>query len=82
VRSHEFFQSIDWHKLEAKQIAPPFTPKLKDNFDTSNYDKYPDDAKDAAYWKRYLEPRYEPVWEKNFGPPIDSSGRTNSKVGK
>mmetsp|Transcript_19941 Transcript_19941/g.51424 ORF Transcript_19941/g.51424 Transcript_19941/m.51424 type:complete len:269 (-) Transcript_19941:184-990(-) len=71
VKQHDFFKPIDFRKLEAKQIAPPFVPKVKDEFDTSNYDKYPDDAHDAQYWQRYVDPRYDPVWAKNFGEVID-----------
>jgi serine/threonine protein kinase len=31
VRSHGFFGSIDWEKLEAKEIKPPFVPQGKDD---------------------------------------------------
>ena len=28
VKSHAFFKSIDWNALEAKQIPPPFRPRV------------------------------------------------------
>jgi novel protein kinase C delta type len=28
IRAHGFFKKIDWEKLEAKQIEPPFKPKV------------------------------------------------------
>ena len=28
IRSHPFFASIDWNKLEARQIDPPYKPKV------------------------------------------------------
>jgi len=28
IRDHQFFRSIDWQKLEARKLDPPFKPKL------------------------------------------------------
>ncbi|KAK3753515.1 hypothetical protein QZH41_018021, partial [Actinostola sp. cb2023] len=38
VKGHKFFKSINWTRLEARQIEPPFKPKVKDEKDTSNFD--------------------------------------------
>lgn len=38
VKPHPFFKSIDWKKLEAKEIEPPFKPKVKGNTDVTNID--------------------------------------------
>jgi novel protein kinase C epsilon type len=38
IKSHVFFSSIDWKALEAKAIAPPFVPPIKDARDTSQFD--------------------------------------------
>jgi hypothetical protein len=28
IKNHPFFSSIDWEKLERKEITPPFVPKV------------------------------------------------------
>jgi serine/threonine protein kinase len=39
VKRHPFFANIDWDKLAAKAVVPPFTPVLKDGAaDVSNFD--------------------------------------------
>lgn len=75
VRQHPFFAAIDWRALEAKQLAPPFVPKLSDAFDTSNYDTYPEDEqRDLEHWRRHLDPSCDPLWEKHFGRLVDAGG--------
>lgn len=39
IKNHKFFKQIDWQKLYDKNYLPPFKPPVKDNFDTSNFDK-------------------------------------------
>lgn len=40
VKSHPFFESIDWNELLKKKIPPPFIPVVKQGeLDTSNIDK-------------------------------------------
>jgi hypothetical protein len=31
IRKHPFFASIDWAKLEKKELRPPFVPTIKDD---------------------------------------------------
>lgn len=38
IKRHMFFASIDWQKLMAKKIQPPFKPNVTDNIDVSNFD--------------------------------------------
>eukprot|EP01084_Bolivina_argentea_P236805 398133_1 len=46
VKKHEFFQDIDFNKLQQRMIASPFIPKLKSLMDTSNFDQFYDDNSD------------------------------------
>ena len=39
IRRHAYFRQIDWEKLEARKVAPPFTPRVSDAGDTSNFDE-------------------------------------------
>lgn len=36
IKKHPFFASIDWNKLMAKKIQPPFKPSVESAVDTSN----------------------------------------------
>ncbi|CAN8001437.1 unnamed protein product [Ixodes hexagonus] len=38
VCDQPFFRSINWEKLEKKEVEPPFKPKLKSTADVSNFD--------------------------------------------
>ncbi|GFO42752.1 protein kinase c [Plakobranchus ocellatus] len=38
ISSQPFFRNIDWEKLEARQLPPPFKPKIKNASDSSNFD--------------------------------------------
>jgi len=38
IKQHPFFNSINWDKLLAKQITPPFLPKTEGTRDTTNVD--------------------------------------------
>lgn len=38
ITSHPFFKSIDWVLLEAKQVAPPYKPKLETDRDLEHFD--------------------------------------------
>ncbi|CCH58847.1 hypothetical protein TBLA_0A10690 [Henningerozyma blattae CBS 6284] len=38
LRSHPFFNDIDWELLKQKKIQPPFKPHLTSETDTSNFD--------------------------------------------
>uniref|UniRef100_A0A914HW45 Protein kinase C n=1 Tax=Globodera rostochiensis TaxID=31243 RepID=A0A914HW45_GLORO len=38
VKEHCFFRRIDWHKIETRQVQPPFKPKIPNKFATDNFD--------------------------------------------
>lgn len=55
ITSHPFFRSINWMLLEAKQVSPPYKPKLETDRDLEHFDPQfttepviltPDEAKD------------------------------------
>lgn len=37
IMNHYFFETIDWLKLERKQIKPPYVPKIKRPDDTKYF---------------------------------------------
>lgn len=37
IKSHPWFECIDWQKLESKQIAPPYKPQLDQASDTKHF---------------------------------------------
>ena len=39
IRSHPWFSSIDWKKLEARELKPMFVPAVASATDTSNFDE-------------------------------------------
>eukprot|EP00584_Thalassiosira_punctigera_P005060 CAMPEP_0172533546 /NCGR_PEP_ID=MMETSP1067-20121228/6205_1 /TAXON_ID=265564 ORGANISM="Thalassiosira punctigera, Strain Tpunct2005C2" /NCGR_SAMPLE_ID=MMETSP1067 /ASSEMBLY_ACC=CAM_ASM_000444 /LENGTH=839 /DNA_ID=CAMNT_0013318197 /DNA_START=162 /DNA_END=2681 /DNA_ORIENTATION=+ len=40
IKSHRFFNGIDWEKLREKDIKVPFKPNVSDPLDGSNFDDY------------------------------------------
>lgn len=38
VQSHPFFRPIDWERLEAKQITPPYRPHIQSDYDLEHFD--------------------------------------------
>lgn len=38
IRGESFFSSIDWKKMEAKEVVPPFRPDVKSPGDATNFD--------------------------------------------
>ncbi|XP_033227710.1 protein kinase C isoform X2 [Belonocnema kinseyi] len=38
IRTHPFFQYMDWEALEARKLKPPFRPKIKSKKDAVNFD--------------------------------------------
>lgn len=40
VMSHTWFRGIDWARLEARNLPPPWVPKFSSKGDTRNFDNY------------------------------------------
>jgi len=38
INKHPFFASIDWRKMEVRQVNPPFQPQIKSRTDVTNFD--------------------------------------------
>lgn len=38
IRSHQFFRTIDWDRLEAKQVSPPYKPRIQSDRDLEHFD--------------------------------------------
>jgi serine/threonine protein kinase len=56
VKGHRLFKSLDFTKLSLKQIAAPYTPKVKSVSDISNFGSYPDSDKPAVSIKKADDP--------------------------
>jgi len=39
IKAHSFFKMINWMKVEAREVQPPFKPKIKHRKDVSNFDR-------------------------------------------
>ena len=61
VKNHPWFNSIDWDGLMARSEKAPWTPKVKDDLDVSNFDNY---GVDDSYDKKWTDPN--PGWDKEF----------------
>ncbi|XP_034245062.1 atypical protein kinase C isoform X2 [Thrips palmi] len=38
ITGHAFFKSIDWEALECRQVTPPFSPLVRSDIDSDNFD--------------------------------------------
>ncbi|KAI9257652.1 kinase-like domain-containing protein [Sporodiniella umbellata] len=38
IKSHPFFATIDWRKLNQKKLQPPYKPSVESAYDTQNFD--------------------------------------------
>jgi serine/threonine protein kinase len=47
VLAHKFFEGIDFKKLVAKELMPPYTPDVEDDEDISNFEE-PEDQDDGV----------------------------------
>ncbi|KAM7447345.1 hypothetical protein ABFA07_004364 [Porites harrisoni] len=38
ITTHVFFRTVDWEQLEARQVPPPFKPRIEDQYGLGNFD--------------------------------------------
>lgn len=50
IKNHEWFKGLDWAKLDARQLTPPWIPDIKDDLDSSNFDNYEEDVEVEEYY--------------------------------
>ncbi|KAI8639824.1 camp-dependent protein kinase 10 [Parasitella parasitica] len=43
IKKHKWFRTTDWHGLLTKTVRAPLIPAHSNDYDTSNFDKYPDE---------------------------------------
>ncbi len=56
VKSHKWFQNIEWKQLLSKKISMPFKPLVKYDGDASNFSDYPESDKIADAVKATEDP--------------------------
>lgn len=80
IKSHPFFQSINWDSILNKKIKPPFTPKLKSPTDT----KYIDSdftnmsIKDSMGTGDSLNPENDPYTGFSYDPNKDNDNQESN----
>ena len=57
IKSHSFFRTIDWHKMEKKRLKPPIHLSLDDEDSTKASGMAVEDVEEQAFL--------------NFGPDIE-----------
>ncbi|MES1909201.1 MAG: hypothetical protein MHM6MM_001983 [Cercozoa sp. M6MM] len=43
IKQHPWFRDFDWDALERRTMKAPIVPRIKDEFDLSNFEDYPDE---------------------------------------
>jgi len=64
VKKHPWFEGIDWNALLERKIPAPIAMNIKDKFDLSNFDVYPDD--EAPPCEEYVVDPNNPDWDNVF----------------
>lgn len=42
IKRHVWFQGVDFNRVLARQIRPPYVPSIRGEGDASHFDKYPE----------------------------------------
>ncbi len=59
VKSHPFFNGIDWHALYYRQMKGPIIPHLRHAADASNFDDYEDAPESKSIYSEEMSKKYE-----------------------
>eukprot|EP01120_Amphizonella_sp_Union-15-10_P012627 TRINITY_DN5649_c0_g1_i1.p1 TRINITY_DN5649_c0_g1~~TRINITY_DN5649_c0_g1_i1.p1 ORF type:complete len:352 (+),score=53.31 TRINITY_DN5649_c0_g1_i1:1-1056(+) len=49
VKDHPWFKSVNWSKLQNREIPAPIVPKISHSGDTRNFANYPEDSEFSIY---------------------------------
>jgi serine/threonine protein kinase len=63
VKSHAFFRGFDWDAFLRFELKAPIIPKVKNDTDISNFDKYPPMAAVPPQYKGCAK---YPTWDADF----------------
>lgn len=64
VKRHQWFRGFSWDGLAKRNMDSPYTPRIKDREDLSNFEYYPDEENKDDLGCDYDSPIYE--WCKYF----------------
>ena len=59
VKSHPWFQTIDWDAMLNRRIRGPIIPHLRGPADTRNFDEYEPEPKNRPPYTEELRQRYD-----------------------
>eukprot|EP01017_Pseudomicrothorax_dubius_P001295 TRINITY_DN0_c4241_g1_i1.p1 TRINITY_DN0_c4241_g1~~TRINITY_DN0_c4241_g1_i1.p1 ORF type:complete len:121 (-),score=25.31 TRINITY_DN0_c4241_g1_i1:201-563(-) len=54
IKSHKWFRGVDWDSIYNREFPAPWTPPLRNEDDSSWFDKYPDSKEPAKPLPREL----------------------------
>lgn len=63
IKQHEWFKKLDWNALLQKRIEPPIKVQIKNKFDLSNFDSYPEEENMN---EPFVPDPANPDWDKDF----------------
>lgn len=66
IKNHKWFDGFDWDRFLRKELPPPLPKPIKDEFDLSNFDDYPDDEDTFGQWDQYAHSATIPNWDADF----------------
>ncbi|PYH87369.1 camp-dependent protein kinase catalytic subunit [Aspergillus ellipticus CBS 707.79] len=63
VKTHPFFEGIDWDDLYHRRMKGPIIPRVDHPGDTGNFEEYPDpDVSNQTVYTQAMRDKYEPLF--------------------